>query len=193
MKRVLTVGLNSSGAPIDGVEIEKLGLCQANVEPERAAFPLHEYDVIVINPQRFMHFCLERRVRTQIRAMNSGCLSARTNASTRRSDGEDRRKELTAAIAAGAIIVWCLAEPKRMNFFGYREAHLGYLAPKLTAALKRADLLVKKGRRFGSIDPDSPFVRYFESLAKSGWTLSLADAAEFGDTRRSRRRRKATA
>ncbi len=170
-----------TGAPIDGVEIEKLGLCQARVEPARAAFPLYEYDVIVINPQSFTHF-LFGEAGPHSESRNELGLLKRENERydiDTAFDGEDRRKELTAAIAAGAIVVWCLAEAKRMNFFGYRETHLGYLAPRLTAALKRADLLVKKGRRFGSIDPNSPFVRYFESLTKSGWTLCLADAAEF--------------
>ncbi|MCB1041265.1 MAG: TIR domain-containing protein, partial [Acidimicrobiales bacterium] len=93
-------------------------------------------------------------------------------------DGEDRRKELEAAIAAGATVVWCLSEPKRINFFGYRETHLGYAAPTVASFVKRSNQLVKKGRRAGAVDPDSPFARYFEILMRTGWTLCLADPVE---------------
>lgn len=181
MKRVLTVGLTYTGAPIEGVEIENLGLCQAGVEPDRAAFPLYEYDVIIINPQSFSHFLFGRAGPHSESPYELGLLKRENDRYDIDTafDAEDRRNEMTASIAAGAIVVWCLADPKRMNFFGYRETHLGYLAPKLTAALKRADLLVKKGRRFGVINPDSPFVRYFDALAKSGWTVCLSDAEEF--------------
>lgn len=78
MKRVLTVGLTYTGAPIDGVEIENLGLCQAGVEPDRAAFPLYEYDVIIINPQSFRTFCSDGQGRIRSRRTSLGCLNART-------------------------------------------------------------------------------------------------------------------
>ncbi|MEI7181971.1 hypothetical protein WCT96_01435 [Pectobacterium carotovorum] len=56
MKRVLTVGLHYGGEAIDGVEFENLGLCQVSADAERSAFPLYEYDVILINPASFSHF-----------------------------------------------------------------------------------------------------------------------------------------
>jgi hypothetical protein len=93
-------------------------------------------------------------------------------------DGADRMKEMDAAIEAGAAVVWCLSDPKRMNFFGFRETHLGYVAPKVAALVKRGGLLIKKGRRMGAVDHDSPFARYFEVLAETGWTLCLADAVD---------------
>jgi len=52
---------------------------------------------------------------------------------------------MEAAIAAGATVVWCLSEPKRMNFFGYRETHLGYAAPKVAG-------LVVSGGDFAGLD-----------------------------------------
>lgn len=179
MRRVLTVGLTYTGPLIDGVEFENLGLCQTSVEPHRAAFPLYEYDVIIINPQSFTHFLFGQ---AGPHSASPNELSALKREKDRYDidtafDGEDRRRELDAAIAGGATVVWCMAETKRQNFFGYRETHLGYLAPKLKALLKRADLLVKKGRRFGEVDPDSPFARYFDVLAKSGWTVCLSDVA----------------
>ena len=56
MKRVLTVGLTYTGDKIEGVEIENLGLCQPDVNRERAAYPLYEYDTIIINPESYTHF-----------------------------------------------------------------------------------------------------------------------------------------
>ena len=50
MKRVLAVGLTYSSDPIEGVEIDNLGLCQPKVAHDRAVFPLYEYDTIIINP-----------------------------------------------------------------------------------------------------------------------------------------------
>jgi hypothetical protein len=85
---------------------------------------------------------------------------------------------MEAALAAGATVVWCLSDPKRMNFFGYRETHLGYAAPKVAAVVKRSGLLEKKGRRMGAIDPDSPFTCYFDVLSRTGWTFCLSDPAD---------------
>ena len=58
MRRVLTVGVTYTDEKIEGVEIENLGLCQPSVNQARAAFPLYEYDTIIINPQSYTHFLL---------------------------------------------------------------------------------------------------------------------------------------
>jgi hypothetical protein len=58
---------------------------------------------------------------------------------------DDRQKEMEAALAAGASVVWCLSDPKRMNFFGYRETHLGYAAPKVAAVVKRSGPWRRRG------------------------------------------------
>ena len=71
--------------------------------------------------------------------------------------------------------IWCLSEEKRQNFFGYRDTYLGYLDGNVERLVRRSDLLVKKGRRLGAVEPDGPFSRYFEAVAVSGWTLCLAD------------------
>lgn len=45
--------------------------------------------------------------------------------------------------------------------------------------MKRTELIVKRGRRVGQVDPDSPFTRYFDVLSRSGgWTLCLTDPGE---------------
>lgn len=180
MKRVLTIGFTYTGAPVEGVEFENLGLCRTSVEAERAAFALYDYDTIIINPQSFTHFLFGRAGPHSTSPNELSALKRERDSYDIDSafDGQDRRKELEAAIAEGATVVWCLAEPKRMNFYGYRETHLGYLAPKVSALIKRADLLQKKGRRLRDIDLESPFARYFEVLAKSGWALCLSDVED---------------
>ena len=180
MKRVLTVGVTYTGEPIAGVEIENLGLCQTGVSADNAAFPLYEYDTIIINPQSFTHFLFGKPGEFSNSPNELSELKRQKDTYDIDSafDGEDRRKEMKAAIAGGTSIVWCLSEPKRMNFYGYRETHMGYVAPKVAALIKKADLLVKKGRRLGTIDPDTPFARYFETLAATGWKLCLSDAGE---------------
>jgi hypothetical protein len=179
MKRVLTVGLRYSGTVPAGVEIENLGLCRPEVDTKRAAFSLYEYDTIIINPASYSHFLFGRpgafsesdNELYELKKANSNHdLDALF-------DPSDRAKELTAALEAGTTVVWCLAAPKRMNFFGYRETHLGYLSSKVSSLIKRGNLLVKKGRTMGSIDP-SPFVRYFDVLAKDGWTACLSEEVE---------------
>ncbi len=180
MKRVLTVGVTYTGEKIEGVEIENLGLCQAGVDKERAAFPLYEYDTIIISPQSYSHFLFGAEGEFSNEPNELGKLKRQNDSYDIDAafDAEDREKEMEAAIAAGATVVWCLSEPKRMNFFGYRETHLGYAAPKVAGLVKRSALLVKKGRRIGNIDHDSPFVRYFDVLSKTGWSLCLSDPAE---------------
>jgi hypothetical protein len=177
MKRVLTVGLRYSGKPIHGVEIENLGLCQPAVARNRSAFPLYEYDIIIINPQSFTHFLFGAAGEFSDSSNELGQLK-RHNESydlDRAFNSNDREKELAKAIKAGTTVVWCLSESKRMNFFGYRETYLGYVAPKVASLVKRGDLLVKKGRRMGRIDRNSPFTRYFDVLIKTGWTLCLSE------------------
>ncbi len=176
MKRVLTVGLTYSGKPVDGVEFETLGLICAEADRDRAAYALHEYDVIVINPQSYSHFLFGE----------AGEFSDDDDELTKlkKQDGwydidsgykeEDRRRELEAGMRDGATVVWCISQPKRMNFYGYRETYMGYAAPEVRKIVKQGDLQVKKGRRIRSIE-ESPFERYFESLSTSGWSLCLAD------------------
>lgn len=181
MKRVLTVGATYTGDAIDGVEIDNLGLCQPGVDRERSAYPLYEYDTIIINPASYSHFLFGKAGEFSNELYELSKLKSQNDSYDLEYafDREDRRKEMEAAIADGATIIWCLSEPKRVNFFGYRETHLGYAAPKVASFVTRSELLVKKGRRMGYVDPDSPFARYFEVLSRTGgWTLCLSNPRE---------------
>ncbi|WP_287919302.1 toll/interleukin-1 receptor domain-containing protein [Comamonas sp.] len=177
MKRVLTVGLKYTGASIVGVEFENLGLCRPSIDQDRASFALYEYDVIIINPKSYSHFLFGTEGEFSDSSNELGDLKRKNGAYDLDSafDGSDRENELQAAITAGTTVVWCLAEAKRMNFFGYRETWLGYVAPSVTKLIKRGDLQLKKGRRLGKIDHESPFARYFGALAAAGWSLCLSD------------------
>jgi len=180
MKRVLTVGLTYTGAAVPGVEIENLGLCRPLVSKDRAAFPLYEYDTILINPASYTHFLFGEGGKFSNEPYELGKLKRENNDYDIDAafDYRDRCNELAAAMAEGSTVVWCLSEPKRQNFFGYRETHMGYAAPRVATLIGRGELRVKKGRRIGKVDEDSPFARYFEALAKSGWILCLADPPE---------------
>ncbi|CAN7606112.1 toll/interleukin-1 receptor domain-containing protein [Bradyrhizobium sp. LjRoot220] len=180
MKRMLTVGITYKGESLDGVEIENLGLCQPGVDRKRSAFPLYEYDSIIINPQSYSHFLFGTPGEFSDDQGELGKLKRQNDDYDIDSAflAADRQKEMEAALAAGTTVVWCLSEPKRVNFYGYRETYLGYAAPKVAALVTRANLLVKKGRRMGTVDTDSPFTRYYEVLSRAGWTLCLGDEVE---------------
>lgn len=181
MKRVLTVGLEYKGKAIKGVTFENHGLCSVKADKDRAAFPLYEYDVIVINPESFSHFILGAKGEFSGTPNELGELKRKNNEYDldQAYHSYDREKEMKAALKQGATVVWCLSESQRMNFFGYRETWMGYAAPDVTKFVRRNDLQIKKGRRIDWIDDESPFVRYFEEIQKSGWTLALnEDGAE---------------
>jgi len=180
MKRVLTVGLNYTGAAIRDVEVENLGLCRPQVSKERSAYPLYEYDTIIINPASYSHFLFGTATEFSEEQFELGSLKRANNDYDLDNafDQRDRMRELLAAMGQGATIVWCLAEARRQNFFGWRETYSGYAAPGVATLVKRAELLVKKGRRIGSVDQESPFAHYFETLSKSGWTLCVADSPD---------------
>jgi hypothetical protein len=133
--------------------------------------------VIIINPASFTHFLFGKEGPHSNEPYELNKLKKDNDNYDIDSafDSGDRAKEMEAAIAAGVNVIWCLSESKLQNFYGYRETYLGYVAPKVAALVKQADLQMKKGRRMGAVDPDSPFVRYFESLARSGWTFCLGD------------------
>jgi hypothetical protein len=180
MKRALTVGLTYTGGPIEGVEIDNLGLCRSDVSSDHSAFPLYEYDTIIINPASYSHFIFGREGEFSNAEYELSELKRQNDRYDIDSvfDASDRRKEMEAAITKGANVVWCLSHPKRQNFFGYRTTHAGYAAADVAGLVTRADLLAKKGRRFGDLDPNSPFRRYFEALSPTGWALCLRDRPE---------------
>ena len=159
------------------VEIENLGLCRPGVARDRAAFALYEYDTIIINPASYSHFLFGKATKFSNEEYElSGLKAHREDWDLDAAfDYADRAKEMEAALRDGADVVWCLSEARRQNFFGYRETSLGYVAPKVEALVKRANVQVKKSRRISGVDPDDPFARYFEALSKSGWEICLED------------------
>jgi hypothetical protein len=114
MRRVLTVGITYTGEKIEGVEIENLGLCQAGVDKARAAFPLYEYDTIISNPQSYNHFLFGVEGEFSSDPGELGKLKRQNDSYDIDAafHAADREKEMEAAIAGGATVIWCLSEPK---------------------------------------------------------------------------------
>jgi hypothetical protein len=182
MTRILAVGLEQGDDYArDWDEIDTLGLCRAEIDQKQAAYPLYEYDAIIINPQSFSHFLFGRP--TSHSVLETGelySLKAERDAYDIDSlfDAEERRIELAAAIERGTTVVWCLSPSRRQNMFGYRETWLGYCAPAVHEAVKSSDCTVRKGREIGTIQPEWPFKRLFGELRKTAWNATLANPTE---------------
>lgn len=183
-KHALTVGLTYTGEKLDGVEIDNLGLCRPKIGKERSAFALYEYDTIIINPASYSHFLFGKTTKFSEEQYELSSLKSHNDDWDLDTafDYGDREKEMEAALREGANVVWCLAEPRRQNFFGYRETSIAYVAPRVEALVKRAGVQTKKGRRISGVDPDDAFARYFGALSKSGWGLCLDDPETKGFT-----------
>ncbi|WP_375204222.1 toll/interleukin-1 receptor domain-containing protein [Hyphococcus sp.] len=177
MLKVLTVGLKYEGEKIADVEIDNLGLCRGAISDEHAAYPLYEYDLIIINPATYSHFLFGgpgefSDSETELADLKSFKDDYDLDALFY---GDDRQRELEAALKEGAAVVWCLSEPRRRNFFGYRTTHLGYVHAAAEKAVRDAGIEVKKGRRLNITDRETPFAEYYESLAVKGWRLCFAE------------------
>lgn len=179
-KRVLAVGLEYTGQPIDGVEIETLGLCRSTIAPASAAFSLYDYDTIIINPQTYSQFMFGKAEPEAAETYELTALKKRNESYDLDTafDWMDRSKELDAAIEDGATVVWCMSPPRRQNFYGYRTTHTGYLSSSLEKAVERSHLIEKKGRKLNIVDADAPFARYFAVLKRDGWSMCLGDPVE---------------
>lgn len=174
---VLTVGLTYTGVPIVGARVDNLGLCTPAALPDTAAFPLDEYDVIIINPASYSHFLFGKAGEySDDKAEELFLLKRKNNSLDIDSvfDFESRSCELLKAMAKGAIVVWCLAEPRRVNFYGFRKTWLGYLCPAVDSLIEKTGLEVKKGLHLFVQDDCDQFLNYFKSLSESGWRLGLA-------------------
>ncbi|MBP9092721.1 toll/interleukin-1 receptor domain-containing protein [bacterium] len=182
MKHVLTVGLSYTGKPLKDVKIENLGLCSPQVSAKQAAFPLYEYDTIVINPASYSHFFFGSS--TDFSSSKDELVSLKHANNLWDIDtifrAGERIDELKKAIANGAAVVWCLSEPKSEKFYGYRETTIGYAAPPVAELVSKMGLEVKKGRKIIFEDCPSPFQGYFQALETSGWFLGLTDSSQTG-------------
>lgn len=176
MVRVLAVGLGQGDFAIDGVEIDTLGLCRAEVAEDRAAFPLYEYDVIIINPQSFSHFLFGNE------GPHSGSETELRQLKAERDlydidsvfDSMEREAEMVAAIDRGATVIWCFSPSRRQNMFGYRVTWMGYCAPAVSRAVDESDCTFKKGRTIAEIDPDVRFRPTLELLGRTSWNMCLS-------------------
>ena len=177
MKHVLTVGLEYTGKEIDGVKIENLGLCKAKYDDERSAFSLSEYDVIIIYPKSFSHFIFGHETEYSESKNELYDLKSENNNYDLDTifDAADRTRQLDAAIESGTIVIWCLAEPKHIQFFGWRSTTIGYVNDTVEAFLKKSKLLTMKGRTVIRLEGSEPFESYLHVVSDDGWRYCLTD------------------
>lgn len=181
-KHVLTVGLTYTGETLQDQKIENLGLCSPRVSVKQAAFPLYEYDTIIINPASYSHFFFGAATEFS-NAENELMLLKRANNSWDIDtifDRNERTTELVKAMEEGSTVVWCLTEPKNESFYGSRETTLGYVAPSVAKLVETMGLEVKKGRKIMFEGCPLSFQAYFRLLESSGWFLGLGDPAKLG-------------
>jgi len=181
MIRLLTIGLEQGDDfALKGVEIDTLGLCRAEVDGDKSAFPLYEYDAIIINPQSFSHFLFGRP--TEFSAADGELYRLKAHRETYDIDSlfdpDARSTELVAAMDRGATVIWCLAPSQRQNFFGYRETWLGYCAPAVHSAVRKSGATVRKGREIGKVEDEWPFPQMLDVLRKTVWGMSLSEPVE---------------
>lgn len=172
-KRVLLVGLEYQGASPRRIEISTKGLCRPQIEPELAAAPLYEYDVIIINPLSYSHFIFGRpgpysdspkELWDLKRENNDHDLDAAF-------DRRERQDELKAAIENGTQVVFVMAVEKKMHFFGWRSLYLAYLNHGVETLAVAANFSAKQSKKLTIDRPLHPFASYFKHLGREGWTV----------------------
>lgn len=174
-KKVLLVGLNYSGPSIINVVIETLGLCRPEVDEDRSAYALYEYDLIIINPQSYSHFLFGSAGDFSESKNELSSLKRENNSYDLDSafDYHDRSEELKAALKNGCRVIWLLAEEKRENFFGYRKVWISYLNKQIEKLVSRNDLYKKKSRQLTVTKDGAKLKPYFDQIAEDGWRLCL--------------------
>lgn len=176
-KNVLLVGLNYTGTEIPNTKIEVLGLCRPKVAPDKAAYALYEYDVIIINPASYSHFLFGTASKHSGSINELWDLKAENNDYDLDSafDQTDRSEELTTAISQGTRVIWLIGKQKHIKFFGLRSIYSGYANQTAKKLVETATLHEKKSRRL-SLKPEvEQFRSYYEQLQTDGWSLCISD------------------
>lgn len=174
-KKVLLVGLEYSGPNIVDVEIETHGLCRAEIDEDRAAYALYEYDLIVINPQSYSHFIFGKGGEHSDSSSELSDLKRENNSYDLDSafDRNDRTEELKAALKAGTRVIWLLAEEKRESFFGWRKVWISYLNSEVEKLVSGSTIYKKKSRRVSITEQGSKLKPYFDQVAADSWRLCI--------------------
>lgn len=174
-KKVLLVGLHYTGPTISDVEIDTLGLCRPEIDENRAAYALYEYDLIVINPESYSHFIFGKKGKHSDSNSELYDLKQENDSYDLDTvfDYKDRSKELAAAAESGARVIWLLAEEKRQSFFGWRNVWVSYLNPELQNSISGSSIYKKKSRRVLKHKPGIKLNMYFDQVAADGWRLCI--------------------
>jgi hypothetical protein len=176
-KNILLVGCTYSGPPIEDAQIDTLGLCRPSIDPDRAAYALYEYDIVIINPQSYSHFLFGSPTAHSESPRELWDLKAENNNFDLDTayDRPDRARELAAAMAQGTRVIWLLAKQKHIHFFGLRSIFIGYANDVAKKLVESGTLHEKKSRRLEMTDSVGGFRPYFEQIQKDGWSVCLSD------------------
>ncbi|MCR3904706.1 toll/interleukin-1 receptor domain-containing protein [Aeromonas hydrophila] len=174
-KKVLLVGLEYTGPEINDVEIETLGLCRPEIDEDRAAYALYEYDLVVINPESYSHFIFGKKGEYSNSDTELGDLKRENNSYDLDSvfDYNDRSEELNAALVGGTRVIWLLAEEKRQSFFGWRNVWVAYLNKEVRKLISGNSVYKKKSRRVSIHKHGEKLEKYFDKVATDGWRLCI--------------------
>lgn len=176
--RMLLVGLKYPGESLSGFRIETKGLCCPEVERTKAAAPLYDYDVIIINPKSYSHFIFgkygkfsnsDRELWDLKEGNNEHDLDTIFN-------GKDRQAELDAALKNGTRVIWLIVPDKRIQFFGWRSLYSGYANRVAEQALSSASVYEKKSKQFHISRATMIFDQYFEKLKTDGWKYCFSES-----------------
>ncbi len=173
--KVLLVGLEYTGPNIPDVEIENHGLCRPEIDEDRAAYALYEYDLIIINPQSYSHFIFGKGGEHSDSTSELSELKRENNSYDLDSvfDGNNRSEELEAALASGARVIWLLAEEKRESFFGWRKVWVSYLSHVVENIMSASTIYKKKSRHISITKDGEKLRQYFEQVAADSWRLCI--------------------
>jgi hypothetical protein len=174
-KKVLLVGLEYSGPNVIDVEIETLGLCRPEIDEDRAAYALYEYDLIIINPQSYSHFIFGSAGEHSDSNSELYDLKRENNSYDLDTvfDYSDRSEEMKAALKNGCRVIWLLAEEKREQFFGYRKVWKSYLNKTVEKLVANNNVYTKKSRRVSITESGNKLTPYFEQVEKYGWRICI--------------------
>lgn len=176
-KNILLVGCKYTGAPIPGTNIENLGLIRPSINSEKAAYPLYEYDLIIINPESYSHFIFGEETKHSPSLNELWDLKAENNKYDLDTafDHYDRSEELNAAIAEGTRVIWLMAPQKYIKFFGTRSIFIGYVNDIARKLVEQSAIHEKKSRRLTIKAEAGEFAPYFEKFKSDGWRICLSE------------------
>lgn len=171
----LLVGCDFQEVKLDGCAIDFLGLCRPSILEAKAARPLYDYDIVVINPASYSHFLFGSKGKHSDSVDELWDLKRVDNNLDLDTvfDYRDRTVEMRAALEGGTRVIWLMALEKRIHFFGWRTIYMGYVHPEVQKIAQQAVVREKKTKRLTTRKDNNIFLQYFVELEKAGFDICL--------------------